>query len=78
MGKYNLLQNLQHPTPQEEPKSSISYQQYDLIIGQETQCVLIPVRECENFEQSLETVDELTSDILRDILRKYRGIKNTK
>lgn len=78
MGKYDLLQNLQHPLPSEEPKSSISYQQYDLVVGNETQSVLIPIRECEKFELSLEKVDELTSDTLRDILRTHRGIKNTK
>ena len=77
MSEYSLLKNLeQEAVEASKPKGTgITYQRYDLPVGDKEQGVLIPVRECDNFETSLEDVEELNEKDLKTLLRKHRGLR---
>lgn len=74
MSQYSLLKNLEAEAT--KPKGTgITYQRYTLPIGNKEKDVLIPVRECDNFESSLEDFEELTERDLKGLLRKHRGLR---
>lgn len=74
MSKYSLLKNLE--TEATKPKGTgITYQRYDLPVEDKEQGILIPVRECDNFEASLEDFEELKESDLKILLRKHRGLR---
>lgn len=74
MSKYTLLKNLE--TESSKPKGTgITYQRYDLPVEDKERGILIPVRECEQFENSLEDFEELTEKDLKLLLRKHRGLR---
>ncbi len=78
--KFSLLKQLDeaHNNPDEKspfPKG-IEYQEYLLEVEGRDQPVFIPLRECAAFEASLSSQTKyLTSDDMREILRKHRGIR---
>ena len=78
--KFTLLQQLDEerrfPNDQPTIPSGIKYQEYTMEICEEELTVLIPLRECDAFEQTLTEIDRsLDTSDLRDILRKHRGIR---
>lgn len=79
MSQFSLLKNLtnEHEKLLEQKTSSghnITYQQYNVDIDNKEVGVLIPLRECEKFENTLLEVDNLTHYRLKKILREHRGI----
>jgi hypothetical protein len=53
---------------------SITYQQYDIPVSGEETCVLIPERECNNFENAVIEAGELSQIKLKKLVREHRGI----
>lgn len=80
MTKYRLLSELTDPPlrPSEE-RSTIRYQTYELNINGVSINIGIPARECTIFEQYLEEndIEDIDNNTLKEILRKFRGIKVT-
>lgn len=78
MPDFQLIQKLNDPdTTAKSENSQIEYQQYELNGTDGNIVVLIPIKECENFEHSLEQITErLYPHIVRELLRKHRGVKN--
>lgn len=74
MSKYDLLKNLGE-TASKPKGTGITYQQYIIPVDDKDTGVLIPVRECENFEASLEDFEELKLQDLKGLLRKHRGLR---
>lgn len=57
---------------------SIKYQEYEVELFDSTVvAVKIPLRETENFEKELMETSVLTKEILKEVLRKYRGIRKS-
>jgi len=58
------------------PSVAIKYQQYELDVEKRTQKVNIPLREAEAFEEAITSLSEpLTRDVLRRLLREFRGVR---
>lgn len=74
MPKYNLLKNLDSNKPK-STGTGITYQQYILPVNKKDTGILIPVRECEKFESSLEEFEVLNEKELKGLLRKHRGLR---
>lgn len=55
--------------------SGINYQEYILEVEKQELLVLIPFNESNNFENTLNQINILDKDYLREILRKHRGIQ---
>jgi len=78
VNKFEFIKKLQNHEQIEETvekKPKIEYQQYEIMVDSSPIEVLIPVRECSNFENKLNEYDSLTSKKLRELLRTFRGIK---
>ena len=76
MDQFDLIKELQEKSEQEQQDTSqpkITYQQYDIDILGGSVPVLVPLRECENFEDTLSTISTLTKEKLKDVLREHRG-----
>ena len=73
MSKFTLLEALERPEPPKKT-SGIKYQQYFVECEGEEVEVLVPLRECEAFETSLETYDA-SRLALRGLLRKHRAVR---
>jgi len=56
-------------------KISIKYQEYELLVEFKQHTVLIPLRECEFFEKTLEEYATINKVQLKKILHKHRGIR---
>lgn len=54
---------------------TIKYQEYELTVENKQQTVLIPLRECENFENTLSEYEFINKLQLRKILYKHRGMR---
>lgn len=78
MSKYSLLSQLDEKAKQEAAKDpnapNITYQRYDLDIDKKEIGVLIPIRECDNFEARLMETEKLTNHNLKLIVREFRGL----
>lgn len=77
MSQFSLLNNLNEESTKVPEKSgghNITYQQYTIAVDNKDVGVLIPIRECDNFENTLSTADNLTNYKLKKILREHRGI----
>ncbi|GAJ10422.1 unnamed protein product [marine sediment metagenome] len=73
MAKFTLLETLGKEEPPK--KSNIKYQQFFIECeGAEVE-ILVPLRECDLFEQSLDTYDN-SKLALRDLLRKHRAVRD--
>lgn len=60
----------------EDPNApKIKYERYDIEVAGKDVGVLIPVRECEAFEQSLSKIQHLSEQALRGVVREHRGIR---
>lgn len=73
MSNFTFLRTLEHPQPR-SASSNIKYQEYFVECESEEIKVLVPLRETDAFEQSLETYDA-TRLGLRALLRKHRAIR---
>ena len=73
MSKFTLIEALENPEPTKKT-SNIKYQQYFVECETEEVEVLVPLRECDSFESSLETYDT-TRLGLRALLRKHRAVR---
>jgi len=58
--------------------SGVSYQEYDVTVFKKNITVLIPLRECEHFEQRISQTLVLTSHKLKQTLKEFRGFIQTK
>ena len=77
MNNFQLIKKLSDAaTVPESTNPRIEYQQYEIECMEGTVSVLIPIRECESFEQSAEQYSNPNSHDLRVLLRKHRGIKD--
>ena len=78
MSRFTLINKLEEEHKEQSAKDpnapNIKYQQYDLKVGRIEQGVLIPVRECQNFEDSISEVETLTERKLKQIVRGFRGL----
>ena len=77
MPNFDLLQQLQNPEADIKntlPKG-IKYDQFDVVVENETIPVYIPHRESEAFAQFLSENQTLKYEELKDVLRKVRGIR---
>lgn len=79
--KFKLINEMMKKPSKEEvsktEKTNIKYQEYDLLVEGKVQTVLIPVRECDLFEETLEDFETINKVQLRKILFKHRGIRKT-
>lgn len=85
MTEFSLFRKLLDPntqiiesvTKKLENAPKIRYQQYEVDIDKQTITVNIPIRECDEFEAEIANLSEsLTESGLRNMLRKFRGIKD--
>ena len=77
MTKFSLIKNLEKE--QSAPKGSgITYQAYEVPVDGKPARVLAPIRECDDFETSLEDYDKLEEQSLKQLLRKHRGLRDNK
>ncbi len=78
MPRFTLINNLDAEHKKEAAKDpnapNITYQRYDLDIDGKEQGVLIPVRECENFETSLSKMSYISNQKLKQVVREFRGL----
>ncbi len=75
--RFSLLHRLQNEevASSSADKPIISYQEYVVEVSGTNTTVLIPTRECELFEQSIEKFEELDKEILQQLLRTHRGVR---
>lgn len=59
-------------------KHIIKYQEYELLVEGKLQIVLIPIRECQLFEKTLENFNTINKIQLKKILYNHRGIRKLK
>lgn len=83
MEKIDLIRDLHKQQTMEnnnQPHNKgIKYQQYGISVQKHDITVLIPIRECERFEQTISKTSLLTKHKLKNILREHRGfIENKK
>ena len=76
MGKFNLLDQL-NSGQSVTPKPKITYQTYEIMVEGEILSVGIPMRVAKDFEDEMSyyDIDNMDSQMLRAIVRKFRGIK---
>lgn len=78
MSKFSLLSRLEERAKKEAAKDpnapNIVYERYELTVTGKDVAVLIPERECTNFENSLTETTSLTMFSLKNIVRDHRGI----
>ena len=78
MSRFTLINDIDDERKELEAKDpnapNITYQRYDLDVKGQEVGVLIPVRECENFENAVIEVEELSSIKLKKMVREFRGL----
>ena len=78
MTRFSLINNIDDEVKKEAAKDpnapNITYQQYDLDVNGQERSVLIPVRECENFEACLSEMALITEQKLKQVVREFRGL----
>ena len=78
MSRFKLINDLDDEHKKEAAKDpnapNITYQQYDLDVNGQERSVLIPVRECENFETRLSNMTLITEQKLKQVVREFRGL----
>lgn len=80
MKQFDLFEKLITNKPLVEVKEKIEHQiqytEFQLDVDNHSLVVNIPVRESQNFEADLQQIKEpLTIDLLKPLLRKFRGIR---
>lgn len=81
--KFSLIRTLnekENPRQCDAPKIALKYQTYDIQLNNNTNLtsVLIPLKECDNFETKLSNLDFIDESILKQLLREFRGLRNNK
>lgn len=78
MSRFTLIDSLDEEHKEKAAKDpnapNITYQQYDLDVNGEERGVLIPVRECNNFEEYVSKMTHITEPKLKQIVREFRGL----
>jgi len=77
---FDLIKEINHISENgknmdKEIKNNIKYQQYELVVEDKPQNILIPVRECELFEKTLNDYDSINKVQLKKILHEHRGFR---
>lgn len=79
MTDFSFLKSLQNSSKRtsvaEEAKKHINYQEYTVLVEGNEIDILIPLRECEEFEKTLSAHDVLEKKDLKSILRQHRGLR---
>jgi len=73
MKDFTLIKSLEEGESAPE-RLGIKYQQYEIDVDSKPTNILIPLRECENFEQNIGNFENITKSNLRTLLREHRGI----
>lgn len=78
MSRFSLINDIDDERKKVESRDpnapNITYQRYDLDVGGKDVGVLIPVRECDNFEEAVMEVEELSTLKLKKLIREHRGL----
>lgn len=79
MDKLTLISSLggigSRPPTDPEQHHKIEYQSYEVDVDGTTRVVLIPMRECVEFERSLSKLHDVTGADIKQLLRQHRGIR---
>ncbi len=79
MSKFSLINRLEEDRNQQvaaDPNApNITYQRYDIDVGDKPTGVLIPIRECDNFEKRMSDETNVTDRKLTKILREFRALR---
>ena len=76
MSDFNLLSQLGNKVePRREPQAKIQYQQYFIECEGKETAILVPLRECDLFEESMASYDG-TKQEFRALLRKHRAVRD--
>lgn len=59
-----------------QKSSKIKYQEYIIEVANEETSVYIPIRESENFENVIESLDYISINEIKKLMREFRGIRN--
>jgi len=81
VSNFSLIRDLNKPSEKpkkQEPAYGIKYQSYELQVEGKDIPVLIPIRECENFENVISNIEDLTESKLKQVTRDMRGLYNKK
>lgn len=82
MSDFSLIKNLntQSKKPKEQKPTGygIKYEQYDVSVEGKEITVLIPLRECTNFENKITQIKDLTPEKLKQVTRELRGLYDKK
>lgn len=73
-----LLEKEIHKPEKEKNKPKIKYREYVLSVEGNDVSVLIPLRECSNFEDRVDEIDFIGKYDIMKLLREFRGIRNEK
>lgn len=78
MSRFSLITEIDNNRKDIESRDpnapNITYQRYDLDVGGSEMGVLIPIRECDNFETTVSELDDLTTHKLKKLVRDFRGL----
>lgn len=78
MPKFSLINQLDDEYKEQAKKDpnapNITYLRYDLDINDKSVGVLIPMRECTNFENRIMEEENLSNHKMKKILREFRGL----
>ena len=78
MSKFSLINQLDENAKNQASKDpnapNIKYQEYDIDIGNDSVKILIPIRECDNFENTIMEEGNLSNYKFKRILREHRGL----
>lgn len=78
MPKFSLISeytNIIKETPKQKSNKSI-YQEYIIEVESKECSVYIPLRECENFENVINSKTFIDNGQLTKLMREFRGIRN--
>jgi hypothetical protein len=78
MKKFSLISeynNIIKETPIQN-SNKIKYQEYILEVDSKECSVYIPLRECDNFEYSMNHLSSIKENDLIKLMREFRGIRN--
>lgn len=59
-----------------QKSNKIKYQEYIIEVENEETSVYIPIRESENFENVIESLDHISIIEIKKLMREFRGIRN--
>lgn len=74
----NEFNNKKNKLDDNTPKNLIKYQEYEIIVDNNTQIIYIPLRECNNFEKNINELYTINKTILKELLYKHNGFRKRK